>query len=258
MDIVAHNREAWAREVAGGNKWTLPVEHPAVERARKGEWSLVLTPTIPVPREWYGGPVSGRDLLCLASGGGQQGPILAAAGARVTVFDNCPEQLAKDRLVAEREGLEIALVQGDMKDLRALPDASFDLIFHPVSNCFVDAVEPVWRECARVLRPGGRLLAGFCNPITYIFDLAAWDRGEELRVRYRVPYSDLAQLPAEELEARISGKEVLEWGHSLESQIGGQIAAGFSIRGFYEDLSGYGELLDPFIKSFIATLAVKD
>jgi len=31
---------------------------------------------------------------CLASGGGQQGPVLAAAGAHVTVFDNSPRQLA--------------------------------------------------------------------------------------------------------------------------------------------------------------------
>ena len=81
-------------------------------------------------------------MLCLASGGGQQGPILAAAGANVTVFDNSPRQLAQDRLVADREGLAIETVLGDMADLSAFPDARFDLIVHPVSNVFVPDVRP--------------------------------------------------------------------------------------------------------------------
>jgi SAM-dependent methyltransferase len=255
MDIVSHNREAWTREVENGNKWTIPVDESTVAKARNGDWSLLLTPTKPVPREWFG-EVSDASVLCLASGGGQQGPILAAAGARVTVFDNCPAQLERDREVAEREGLGIRLVQGDMRDLSAFPDGAFDLVFHPVSNCFVDEVERVWRECHRVLRGSGRLLAGFCNPLTFIFDLRAWDDERTFRVRYRVPYSDVVQLPPEELAARIEAKEALEYGHSLDSQIGGQIAAGFSIAGFYEDVSGF-DLLDPYIKTFIATLALK-
>jgi SAM-dependent methyltransferase len=257
MDIVSHNREAWARQVASGNKWTIPVDEATIEAARRGEWSLLLTPIIPVPRDWFG-ELKGSKVLCLASGGGQQGPVLAAAGAAVTVFDNCPAQLEKDAFVAEREGLGIDLVQGDMKDLSCFSDSSFDVIFHPVSNCFVEAVEPVWRECARILRRGGRLLAGFCNPVTYIFDLKAWDERKELKVRYSIPYSDVAQLPKDELKARIEAKDALEYGHSLGSQIGAQIAAGFGIRGFYEGPSGYDDLLDPYISSFIATLGIKD
>ena len=57
-----------------------------------------------------------EDVLCLASAGGQQAPIFAAAGAMVTSFDNSPVQLAKDELVADRDGLDIHLVQGDMAD----------------------------------------------------------------------------------------------------------------------------------------------
>ena len=256
MDVIEHNREAWTKEVASGNKWTLPVDAETIARARRGEWSLVLTPTKPVPRSWYG-ELRGARALCLASGGGQQGPVLAAAGARVTVFDNCPAQLEKDELVARREGLDIELVQGDMRELARFGDGSFDLVFHPVSNCFVDGIERVWKECARVLRDGGRLLAGFCNPLAFIFDLKAWEAEARLEVKYRIPYSDVAQLPTAELEARVRAKETLEYGHSLESQIGGQISAGFSIRGFYED-SADGDLLDPYIETFIATLAFKE
>jgi SAM-dependent methyltransferase len=255
MDIVEYNREAWTREVESGNKWTIPVDAAAIGRARQGDWELVLTPTIPVPREWFG-DLAGAAVLCLASGGGQQGPILSAAGAQVTVFDNCPAQLDRDRQVAEREGLAIELVQGDMKDLSRFPDACFDLIIHPVSNLFVDEVEVVWRECARVLRKGGRLLAGFCNPVTYIFDLKAWDEGRQLKVRYRIPYSDMDQLPPEELAARLESRAPLEFGHSLESQIGGQLKAGLFLIGFFEDISGW-DFLDPHIKTFVATCAMK-
>jgi SAM-dependent methyltransferase len=254
MDIVSHNREAWEREVAMGNKWTVPVDHDTVESARRGDWSLLLTPTIPVPRAWFGA-LDGARVLCLASGGGQQGPILAAAGAAVTVFDNCPAQLDRDRFVAEREGLEIVTVQGDMRDLSVFADGSFDLVFHPVSNCFVDDIAPVWRECARVLVPGGRLLAGFCNPLNYVFDPEAWDRGR-LEARYTIPYSDLEQRPAEELERIRRDKEPLEFGHSLDAQIGGQLAAGLYLAGFYEDRRP-GELLDEHIATFMSTLAIK-
>ena len=96
MDIRAYNRDAWNRQVAQGNPWTIPVGTDQIAAARQGNWSVVLTPTKPVPSEWFP-PSPGCRTLCLACGGGQQGPILAAAGAHVTVFDNSPAQLAHDR-----------------------------------------------------------------------------------------------------------------------------------------------------------------
>src|SRR5262249_61569760 len=89
-------------------------------------------------------------------------------GAKVTVFDNSPRQLAQDRLVAEREGLSIETVQGDMRDLHVFGDESFQLVVHPCSNCFVPEVRPVWREVFRILAPSGTLLAGFINPAAFI------------------------------------------------------------------------------------------
>lgn len=255
VDILSHNREAWNKEVAEGNIWTRPVDSLRIVNARKGDWTVLLTPTISVPKEWFGA-VWGKNLLCLASGGGQQGPILAAAGAKVTVFDNSPAQLAQDRFVAEREGLPITLEQGDMRDLSRFPDRTFDIIFHPVSNIFVDDVRIVWKECFRVLKDGGMLLSGFVNPILYIFDLEEADRSGNMVVRYKIPYSDVGQLPRELLASRMKAKEALEFGHSLDDLIGGQLAAGFFIDGFFEDGSG-GDFLDPYIKTFIATRAVK-
>ena len=135
MDIRAYNRSAWDREVARGNMWTQPVDQEVIQAARSGKWSVLLTPTKPVPGDWFP-ELNELELLCLACGGGQQGPVFAAAGAKVTVFDNSPAQLSQDRLVAQREGLELRLVEGDMANLSEFADESFDLIFHPVSNVF--------------------------------------------------------------------------------------------------------------------------
>jgi SAM-dependent methyltransferase len=233
MDILAHNAAAWNREVAAGNPWTRPVGPEIIAAARRGEWSVLLTEQKPVPRDWFP-PLQDAEVLCLASGGGQQGPVLAAAGAHVTVFDASDAQLAQDRTVALREQLPLRLEQGDMADLSRFAMNSFDLVFHPVSNLFARDVTVVWREIFRVLRPGGVLLAGFLNPDVYVFDLDAADRGE-LLPQNALPYSDLTHLPPARLERRIAAGEPLEFSHTLASQIGGQLVAGLVLTAFYED-----------------------
>jgi SAM-dependent methyltransferase len=253
-DILSYNRQAWDRQVQRGNRWTVPVSSEQIARARNGDWSIVLTPTKPVPLEWFP-PLVGLDVLCLASGGGQQGPILAAAGASVTVFDNSPAQLAQDRLVAEREALKIETVQGDMADLSVFPDCRFDLIFHPVSNVFVPDIKPVWGEAFRVLKPGGVLLSGFMNPVQYLFDFPALERGE-LHVAHFIPYSDHESLTDEDRGRLAEQDAPLEFGHTLADQIGGQIAAGFALTGFYEDIDP-DTILGKHIPSYIATRATK-
>jgi SAM-dependent methyltransferase len=181
--------------------------------------------------------------------------VLAAVGATVTVLDNSPAQLARDRLVADRDGLAIRTVQGDMADLSTFPDGSFGLVFHPCSNCFVPDVRPVWKEVYRVLRPGGVLLAGFANPALYIFDDALAEKGE-LVVRHAIPYSDLASLSDEERRRYTDRDEPLVYGHTLEDQIGGQVDAGFLLAGLYEDRDP-GHPLARFLPTFIATRAVR-
>ncbi len=254
MDIRAYNRDAWNKQVEAGNRWTVPVTPEEIAAARRGEWSLVLTPTKIVPREWYP-PISGCDVLCLASGGGQQGPILAAAGANVTVLDNSPRQLERDRQVAEREGLTIRTLEGDMRDLSVFADASFDLVFHPVSNIFVDDILVVWREAYRVLRPGGVLLAGIVNPTNYIFDADQLDAGV-IELRHTLPYSDVESLSVEKRKEYEENGSPLEWSHSFEEQLGGQMQAGFHMVGFFEDRDPESPLY-AWMPTFFATRAVK-
>ena len=257
MDIRDYNRQAWDRKVAERSPWTVPVDKETVNEARLGKWQVILTPTVPVPRDWFGDLTDG-DLLCLASGGGQQGPILAAAGARVTVFDNSPAQLAQDRLVAEREGLDLRLVEGDMADLGVFADESFDLVFHPVSNCFVPDLDPVWWEAFRVLRPGGALLSGMMNPVYYCFDFEQAEKGE-LDVRFKLPYADLTSLDPATLEKYLQEGLPMEFSHTLTDQIGGQLEAGFLLAGFYEDDFGpdIDDTLSKFMPTLMATRALK-
>ena len=259
MDVVGHNSSAWDAEVESGTSpWSQPVSSEDVERAGKGEFSIVLTPHIPVPRAWLPDEIKGKDILCLASGGGQQAPILAAAGAKVTSFDNSPKQLELDRMVADRDGLELVTVRGDAADLSAFEDESFDLVFNPVSNCFFPQLEPVWTEAFRVLRKGGTMLSGFHNGFFYIFDQFKSERDGALEVRYRLPYSDVRDLPKEQLEEVLSEGGALEYGHTLDQQIGGQIRAGFVISGFFEDyFTDEATPLNKYLPVFAATKADK-
>jgi SAM-dependent methyltransferase len=258
VDIRDHNRQAWDKLVGQRNRWTVPVSSDDIVRARSGDWQIVLTPSKAVPKSWFP-DLRATATLCLASGGGQQGPLLAAAGAEVTVLDNSLRQLEQDRLVAKRDGLELKTLQGDMADLNMLADASFDLVVHPCSNCFVPDVRPVWRECFRVLRPGGILLSGFTNPVRYIFDQDGLDDGK-LAVCHSIPYCDLESRHEAALPDQIAPMpEPLEFGHTLEDQIAGQLEAGFVITGFYEDRYDIGaDALSQYLPTFIATRAVKE
>lgn len=255
MDIRSYNREAWNREVEGGkNPWSQPVGPETIAKARQGDFGVLLTENIHVPPRWFP-PLKGADVLCLASGGGQQGPVLAAAGGRVTVLDNSPRQLEQDRLVAERESLPIRTVEGDAADLSPFTDGSFDLVFNPVSTVFMPDVRAVWKECYRVLRPGGVLMTGFMNPVHYIFDLYKADEGI-LEVVHSIPYSDLTSLPKEDLAEYLEKGLPLEFGHSLTDLLGGQCNAGFVITDMYEDYM-LDSPLHNHHPSYMATRATK-
>lgn len=258
MDVVKHNQIAWdIQSSQASSRWVEPVSSAEIAAARASSWQVILTPNKPVPAHWFG-DLKNKDVLGLASGGGQQVPLFAAAGANVTSFDNSPEQLGKDRLVAERDGLDIVYEQGDMADLSRFSDASFDLIFHPVANVFCADILPVWQHCARILRPGGRLLSGFMNPDFYLFDHDAIEQGGPLQVCFALPFADTEQTSYKQNMARQQRGEALEFSHSLQNQIGGQLEAGLTLAGFYEDYwDTQVSPLNDYMPISMATLAVK-
>lgn len=153
----------------------------------------------------------------------------------------------------------IETLEGDMVDLSRFREGQFRLIVHPVSNCFVPDIRPVWRECFRVLQPGGILLAGFDNPVRWLFDDEQAKAGR-LEVCRSVPWSDLAHATSVgKLETLLKSGAPMEFGHTLADQIGGQLDAGFVLTGFYEDRYNPPDA-DPisrYIDSFNATRALK-
>lgn len=243
QDVNAATIDRW---VAEGWEWGRPVDHQTYRRAAEGDWSLLLTPTKPVPRSWYP-PLKGAQVLGLASGGGQQMPILTAAGARCTVLDYSPAQLEAERQVAAREGYGINIVRADMTEPLPFADASFDLVINPVSLCYVREVEPIWREVARVLRPGGVLLAGLDTGLNYVIDEA------EQRIVHGLPFDPLAN-PAlmAELEAEDDG---VQFSHTLDELLGGLLRAGFAIDDLFEDVNGEGRLSELGIPTMLAVRA---
>ncbi|MCP3033293.1 class I SAM-dependent methyltransferase [Halobacillus sp. A1] len=256
METVSHNSKAWDKKVEEGVTYTKAVSGEEVAESKKGNWSISVTTKRAVPRDWFPDDLKGLRILCLASGGGQQAPILAAAGAAVTVVDLSEKQLEQDRMVAERENLKIETLKAEMSDLSKLNDEMFDIIVHPVSNVFVENVLPVWKEASRVLKTNGTMIAGFTNPLLYLFDDEQEEKGV-LDVKYSIPFSSKNHLSKDALLKLEENNEALEFGHSLEDQIQGQIDAGFALTGFYEDDFGGIRLIDQYIKCFMATKAVK-
>jgi SAM-dependent methyltransferase len=247
-NYTRYNAEAIDGWVRGGWEWGIPISREVYARARAGEWQVLLTPNVPVPQSWFG-DLKGKKLLGLASGGGQQMPVFAALGAACTVFDISDEQLANESMVARREGYVIDIIKGDMTRPLPFPDQSFDLIFHPVSNCYIREVLPVWHECFRVLKPGGALLAGLDNGINFLFD------EDSLTITHSLPWDPLLE-PDWEDKVR-QHNDSLQFSHNIGEQVGGQIRAGLVLTDIYEDTNSRGPLKDYGVPCFLATRAIR-
>lgn len=243
------NAETIDRWVEGGWEWGKPVSHETYIRALHGEWDVLLTPTKPVPHEWFG-TLRGKKVLGLASGGGQQMPVFAALGADCTVLDYSLKQIESERMVSEREGYPIRIIRGDMTKPLPFADAEFDIIFHPVSNCYVEEVRPIWKECYRVLKTGGYLIAGTDHYVNYIVD------NEEKMVVNSLPYNPLKN--PEQMKQLREEDDGVQFSHFIEEQIGGQLEAGFRLLNIYEDTNGEGRLHELGIPTFLAMRSVKE
>ena len=245
QDINKETIDRWVKE---GWEWGKPVSHDEYIKAKKGKWNVFLTPTVPVPHEWFE-DLQGKKILGLASGGGQQMPIFNALGADCTVIDYSPKQIENELLVAEREGYIIKAIEGDITKKLPFDNETFDIVFHPVSNCYVEDVQHVFNEAYRVLKKNGILLAGLNNEINYIVD------SEEREIIWRMPFNPLKDKAS--LEYMIKEDAGMQFSHNMTEQIGGQLKAGFTLLDLYEDTNGSGRLHNLNIKTYIATKAVK-
>lgn len=245
QDINAMTIDRWVEE---GWEWGKPISHEAYLDALNGKWDMVLTPTKPVPHSWFGN-LKGKKVLGLASGGGQQMPVFAALGAECTVLDYSARQLESERMVAEREGYNIRIVRADMTKPLPFEDEEFDFVFHPVSNCYVEEVKPIYRECFRILKSGGIFLAGLENGINYLVD------EDEKEIVNEMPFNPLInEKYRKQLEDQDCG---MQFSHTIEEQIGGQLEAGFILTNLFGDTNGAGRLYELNVETYLATRAVK-
>lgn len=175
-ELARYNQARWEELARARLEFTLPILDltPATARQR-------------IDPEDQFGDLQGKRVLCLATGGGQQSAMFGVLGATVTVLDLSPTQLQRDEEAAAHYGYKVRTVQGDMRDLTAFADNSFDLVYQAYSINFVPSVQPVLREVARVLRPGGLYHLQWANPFTQSVDDQAWD-GETYLLHH--PYVD--------------------------------------------------------------------
>jgi len=253
-EINVKTIDAW---VADGWEWGVPISHDVFAAAQSGAWDVLLTPVKSVPHEWFlpflkNNRLDGAKLLGLASGGGQQMPVFAALGAKCTVLDYSERQLESERLVARREGYDIDIVKADMTKRLPFADNRFDLIFHPVSNCYVEDVHHVWNECFRVLKSGGILLAGMDNGFNFLVEDFTV---RPLTITNQLPYNPLKN--PEQMKLLQKNNDGIQFSHTFDEQISGQLKAGFVIVGAYEDFSNDSGAIADGIPAYWATKAMK-
>ena len=223
QDIYSRVEQNIDRLVEDDVNWSACATPEMLRQAREGKLKLTFGVNGVIPSQWFG-DLKGKKVLCLAGAGGLQAPLLACAGADVTVIDLSERMLDKDREIAARENLSIRIEHGNMCDLSRFADASFDMVLNPPSLCYVPDVNPVFSEVYRVLKPGGTFIMISMNPIAYVCD---WDEAQQC-------YKAVNRMPYNSAEHDGQGDWV-EFGHTMESYLGGQIAPGFVITGYLEN-----------------------
>jgi SAM-dependent methyltransferase len=254
-DINARTIDKWNEN---GWEWGIPISHEVFVAAQNGQWDVLLTPVKFVPHDWFrpflnNERLGDARLLGLASGGGQQMPVFAALGAVCTVLDYSAKQLENERLVSEREKYDIEIVKADMTKPLPFDDGCFDIIFHPVSNCYIEDVYHVWNECYRVLKSGGVLLSGLDNGFSFIVEDFTV---RPLVISGKLPFNPL-KMSEEQQKRMIENDDGIQFSHTLDEQIGGQLKAGFILTDVYEDFSNDPDAIADGIPSFWASRAVK-
>jgi len=223
-DVANYNKERWNALVRANALFTRPALHLDLASARQR-----------IDPDGRLGELAGKQVLCLASGGGQQSVAFALLGAHVTVYDLSDGQLQRDREAAAHYGVSIETVQGDMRDLSHFADASFDVVWHPYSINFVPEIGMVFDEVARVLRAHGLYHLHFANPFFSGLVAEDWDgNGYPLKL----PYMDGAEIACQDEDWVYSRSESAgeaipaprEYRHTLSTVINGLVERGFVIR----------------------------
>lgn len=245
QDINSKTIDKWCDT---GWKWGQPISKEEFLDAKKGKWNILLTPTKAMPKCWIG-DVNGKKILGLASGGGQQMPILTALGGICTVLDYSKKQLESENIVANREGYSIRLINADMTKPLPFENEEFDIVINPVSLVYVEKLDHIFQEVYRVIKHGGVFISGLDIGINFLFD------NDEKELINTLPFNPLINKDnLIQLQVSDSG---MQFSHTIEEVIKGQLKVGFSLEDIYEDTNGEENLHEHNVPSFIATRSIK-
>jgi SAM-dependent methyltransferase len=230
-EVARFNKERWDALAAANVEWSRPALNLDAVSARPY-----------VDPKGIMGELSGKKVLCLAGGGGQQSVAFALLGADVTVFDLSDTQLERDKIALAHYKLTATIEQGDMRDLSRFVDNSFDLIWHGFSINFVPDVTPVFDEVKRVMRPEGLYRLEWHNPFVKGLDETNWTGNgyalknfyENGELFYDNPNWDIYDVDG--THRQVEGPR--EFNHTLSTVINGIISRGFTILGIWEEASG--------------------
>ena len=227
--------------------WMIPISHKDFLRAKNKEPLLTITPLKKVPFEWYS-DCKNKKILGIAAGGGQQMAILSALGGICTLFDISDDQIEADKFVSNREGYSISIIKGDMSNKLPFADETFDIIINPISNHYIDNIDYLFTEIYRVLKKGGKFIAGLETEIYWTIN------NETHCLENKLPFNPLKDKKL--LNQLINEGNAIQFSHTTVEQIKGQLKAGFIIKDIFEDTEK-GIFKNLNISTSIGTLSIK-
>lgn len=224
---IKKNKKWWEEKVENSSVFTKPWLGIDVKILKKYANGKLKEPSWPI-NDIYPATilnnVANKDVLCLASGGGQQSAIFGLLNANVTVIDLSERQLENDKLAANHYGYKVSTFQGDMCDLSFLSNNSYDLVYQPPSMGYIHDINKVYSNVSRILRPGGLYRVDAQNPQSRFTHRLSWN-GEGYLISE--PYST-------KKKQRADDKEVIEFRHGLDDIFNGLLKNSFEIMSVHE------------------------
>jgi SAM-dependent methyltransferase len=235
-EIASYNRERWNAIVAARSEYTRPFLEMTPQSAQ--EW----VNSNHILQKAHFTSLVGKDVLCLAGGGGQQTAVFGLLGANVTVLDLSDGQLARDREAAAHHGYALRVEQGDMRDLARFATDSFDLVFQPYSINFVPDAAVVIREVSRVIRPYAVYRLDFANPFWSMEESDWTEKGYPVRQPYltstQLAYTDSTWDVSDEAGNVSFVPGPHEFVHTFSAVLNALASAGFVLFHFREQPLG--------------------
>ena len=256
-EVAAHNERMWERLAKAGIPYTRPQGRPP--RDARGTRRFLDELTFGHIRDV---PLEGARVLSLAGGGGWDAVLFAELGADTTLFDLSSRQLATVRALARERGAKLRFVRGDMRDLSALRDAEFDLVYHHHSLVFVPDAARVIREVARVLAPGGTYVFSTMHPVT----LRMYETWTGTGWGFKQSYFANGAVPIIQPTWEFDGVKVdaatLEYAHRISDLVNACVRAKLVVDGLWEwspgdagGEPGSDDELERYLPAFIAIRA---